>query len=422
MNTANSEKHVVAVFGGAVAGSELVKQLTAQGIHCVVFDQNILPHGKIEDGLPKWHSKQRDSEENHINERMNHPLVHFVPQCKLGRDIFFKEVMSWNFSAVVLATGAWKDRSLPVPEIDDYIGKGLYYQNPFVYWYNHKHEPAFTGTQFEIADNSIVIGGGLASLDVVKIIMIELVTAKLKERGMLVSLVEMNHGINKILAKHKLTLEELGIAGCTLYYRRRDEDMPLSHLAADTPEHIAKAKMTRQKILNNYQTKFLFRFEPCMAPVDKIVENGKLTGIIFRRTQADEKGCVEIAGSEVVIKSPVVISSIGSLPEHVEGISTSNSTFKIEDETSCRISGSANVFIVGNAVTGKGNIADSLHHAKQISAWMLQHFFPNQTPLTEEKISEIIRRATQLQVQKGYDGNYLNWAKLHTPIRLESMV
>ena len=421
MDNKGSKKHFVAVFGGAVAGSEVVNQLTVQGIHCVVFDQNILPHGKIEDGLPKWHSKQRDTEESHINERLNHPLVQFVPQCKLGRDISFQELMQWNFSAVVLAIGAWKDRSLPILDIDNYTGKGLYYQNPFVYWYNHKHEPAFTGKEFEIKDDAIVIGGGLASLDVAKILMMEMVTAKLKQRGIVVSLFEMNHGIHKVLAKQNLGLDDLGIKGCTLYYRRRDEDMPLSHLAADTPEHIARAKLTRQKILNNYMNKFLFRFQPCMAPVDKVTENERLTGIVFRRTDADEKKCVEIPGSEITVNTPLVISSIGSLPEPIEGITSSNSTFKIESEVSCKLIGYENVFIVGNAVTGKGNIHDSSHHAKQISQWMLEHFLINRQPLTEETIVDIMNRVKQLQEQKGYNGNYSDWAKIHTPIRLEQL-
>ncbi len=50
-------KHIVAIFGGAVSGSEAAYQLAEKGIRTVVFDQNALPYGKIEDGLPKWHVK-----------------------------------------------------------------------------------------------------------------------------------------------------------------------------------------------------------------------------------------------------------------------------------------------------------------------------------------------------------------------------
>ena len=50
---------VVLIIGGAVSGSTAVKKLTDEGIRCVVVEQNKMPYGKIEDGLPRWHEKQR---------------------------------------------------------------------------------------------------------------------------------------------------------------------------------------------------------------------------------------------------------------------------------------------------------------------------------------------------------------------------
>jgi flavin-dependent dehydrogenase len=73
--------HLIAIFGGAVSGAEAAYQLSQRGIESVVFDQNILPYGKIEDGLPKWHAKLRDQEEEKINQKLNHELIHFVPKC-----------------------------------------------------------------------------------------------------------------------------------------------------------------------------------------------------------------------------------------------------------------------------------------------------------------------------------------------------
>ncbi len=55
-----SGHHYVVVFGGAVAGSEAASQLAERGIRVIVFDQNALPYGKIEDGLPLWHVKLHD--------------------------------------------------------------------------------------------------------------------------------------------------------------------------------------------------------------------------------------------------------------------------------------------------------------------------------------------------------------------------
>ena len=61
--------HYVAVFGGAVAGSEAAFQLSQKGIRVAVFEQNALPYGKIEAGLPKWHHKLRDRQEKIIDEK-----------------------------------------------------------------------------------------------------------------------------------------------------------------------------------------------------------------------------------------------------------------------------------------------------------------------------------------------------------------
>ena len=41
----------------------------------IVFEQNPRPYGKIEDGLPRWHVKQRRDEYEEINERLDHPNI-----------------------------------------------------------------------------------------------------------------------------------------------------------------------------------------------------------------------------------------------------------------------------------------------------------------------------------------------------------
>ena len=102
-----SKNHFVAVVGGSIAGSEAAFQLAEQGFQVVVFDQNILPYGKIEDGLPLWHIKLRDKEEGNINRKLSHKNIYFVPNIKLGKDVLFEDLdKNWGFSAVLLAIGA----------------------------------------------------------------------------------------------------------------------------------------------------------------------------------------------------------------------------------------------------------------------------------------------------------------------------
>ena len=48
-------RHVVAIVGGAVAGSEAARVFADRGAEVIVIEQNPRPYGKIEDGLPRWH-------------------------------------------------------------------------------------------------------------------------------------------------------------------------------------------------------------------------------------------------------------------------------------------------------------------------------------------------------------------------------
>ncbi|MDB4728146.1 FAD-dependent oxidoreductase [Saprospiraceae bacterium] len=445
-------KHIIAIFGGAVSGAEAAYQLSQRGIRSVVFEQNVLPYGKIEDGLPKWHAKLRDQEEAKINDKLNHELIDFVPGVSLGKDIDFKEVLNdWGFSAILLATGAWKDRPLPIEGIDNFIGRGFYYQNPFIYWFNHFHEPTFKGENIEIRDEAIVVGGGLASIDVCKALMMLSVEKALKERGIETNVLELDKGINRKLDLLGLTLEDLGLKGCTLYYRRRIKDMPLSPVPADTPDKLPKVEQIREKILNNARKKFLFNVEELHLPISKIEENGELKGIVFQKTEIVNGKAQPIKNSDKAVFSQLIISSIGSVSLPINGIPMKWQNFDVDKAKCCRIQGYKNVFALGNAVTGRGNIIESKKHGRAVTAQILDdHFIEpgdlfvqkitsksdsvlNQTgnivgqierfiPPNNDQMNEIYQRVSVLQNKAGYDGDFMKWVEKSVPMRLENMV
>src|ERR1700683_1308296 len=112
-------RHVIAVIGAATAGSEIARILAQRGALVVVFEQNPRPYGKIEDGLPRWHVKQRRDEYEEINKRLEHPNIEFVPGTRLGRDIDFEDLRTqWGLNVLVLTHGAWRDRPFPVEGAD----------------------------------------------------------------------------------------------------------------------------------------------------------------------------------------------------------------------------------------------------------------------------------------------------------------
>lgn len=445
-------KHFAAIIGAGVAGSEAAFQLAKRGIGAVIFERNALPYGKIEEGLPKWHIKLRNQEEQKIDDKLQHHNIYFIPKIQLGKDFSLSELIEWQFSAILIAFGAWRDRPLSITGIDQYIGKGLYYQNSLVSWFNHKHEKNYSGPRYQLKDNAIVIGGGLASLDVVKIIMLETVHEALIKNKCPVDIFTLErNGIADSLRKLNLRLADLDISGCTLYYRKSTVDMPLAPMPPKANlERQKKVYQIRKRILKNYQEKYLFQVRDCCQPIDKIIKDSRLAGLIFKETEAcDSKPSVNHLQPFVVV-SPLVISSIGSIPERIAGLPYHDELLEIENFTSGRISGFENIFALGNAVTGRGNIKESQTHSRHISHQVINDYLglqenqfeeminnnervtaekvkkitqklASRLPLTKKQIEFITDKIAKLQQRSGYKGNYKSWISRNLPVRLEEM-
>lgn len=361
--------HFVAVIGGATAGAEVASRLADKGVQVFVFEQNSRPYGKIEDGLPRWHVALRNKEYGVIDEKLQKDGVTFVPSTKIGRDVDFKELVEdWGFSAVILANGAWRDRPVPVDGADEYVGKGLVYQNPFVIAFNHAERGDMPDAKYELHDGAIILGGGLASIDVAKIHTLQRTVEELAARGIETDVEELEiKGIPKILEKHGLTWDELGITPPTIYYRRRIEDMPVMSAPEGADEaRLKKVEAGRVRMVGKSTGKYLFNIEPLSAPDGLIVEDGRLVGIVFRRTKI-ENGRVVKQDETYEVRGPAVISSIGSIPEAIPGIEMNGELFDFQDWDLGRLEGYPTVFSVGNVVTGKGNIVASRKHASAVS-------------------------------------------------------
>ncbi len=433
---------MVAVVGGATAGAEIAARLSERGAEVVVFDQNLRPYGKIEDGLPRWHAALRSKEYNTINSKMTMPRVHFCPLTKLGKDISVKDLFEgWGFSAVIMANGAWRDRPLPVPDAEKYVGKGLVYQNQLIVWFNHLHDKAYQGTQYQVGDGIAVFGGGLASIDVLKLLSLGTVLNYLKKKGITPHLEELEQtGIPDWLKEHGMTVEETGLKGSTLYYRRRLEDMPLAEIPADaTPEKKAKVEGARKKIVDKATEKFGFKLEPLCAPESLIIENDRVVGVrVARQKTVDGKPVP--TGEVFEHRCAFVVGSIGSIPEPIEGIPMKGELFTFQDKETGRIPPYEHVFSTGNVVTGKGNIVASRKHAAALGAYMsekylgtipggvesvpvtgatetaaaVQGFLGTKPPLPGATADAIMGKVKARQTAVGY-GDYNSWLAKHPP-------
>jgi ferredoxin/flavodoxin---NADP+ reductase len=443
-------QYFVAVVGGAVSGSVAAEILADHGIKVAVFEQNKRPYGKIEDGLPRWHVEQRKQEYEKIDARLKRPGVYFVPSTKLGRELEFQDLCSnWGFSAVILANGAWRDRDLGVAGAEKFVDRGLVYQNPFIYWYNHKNEKSYDGPRYETPDETLVVGGGLASIDVVKVLQLENYERALNSRGIQTNMHELEKGIPAACKAHGIDPISLGVKGCLLIYRRREQDMPMAQPPDNaTPEQIAKTELVRQKMLRLARDRYLFRVQDRRLTTGLVVEDGRLAGLRVAETRIEGRKAEPIPGSEHAIRAPLVISSIGSVPEVLPGVAMKGEYYTFTDDDLPRYAGSERVFGVGNVVTGQGNIRVSQVHSQKVTSQLVDNYMGGtdqdvggshaiaaargaaQAQAVKEKLlslpalslSEVAAlelRIRALQQRVGYTSDYDSWIARVTPPDLE---
>ncbi len=437
----------MAVVGAATAGSEIARILAERGALVIVFEQNPRPYGKIEDGLPRWHVKQRKDEYEEINKRLDHPNIEYVPLTRMGRELDFDQLRTaWGLSGIVLTHGAWKDRAFPVEGADQFIDRGLVYQNKLIYWFNHYLEKYYDGPRYDLTPGAIVVGGGLASIDVVKVLQIEMTLAALKARGVAADMLALEReGIEPVLNASGLKYGDLGVAPCKLYYRRRVLDMPLSDIPPDAPEKRANAlKQARAKILEKAQRKFLFEFQELRAPSGVVVDNGAVVGVNFSRTEVADGQVRIVQENAETTRAPLTISSIGSIPEPIPGIAQKGEVYTyVDQKIGLLMDGPTAVFAAGNVLTGKGNIKDSLDSGTEIGTRVAEAYLglsneelkiaegarkdasasgekiagamTARQKIAPEAVASLLQRVREHQRAVGYEGNYRAWIAKVTP-------
>jgi len=449
--TTSGARHVMAVIGAATAGSEIARILAEHSATVIVFEQNPRPYGKIEDGLPRWHTKQRRDEYAEIDKRLDNPNIHYVPNTRLGNDLSFEELRTrWGLSGIVLTHGAWRDRPFPVEGADEFIDAGLVYQNPLIYWFNHYREKSYNGPRYELYPGTIVVGGGLASIDVVKVLQIETTLTALATQGISEDMIRLEReGIEPVLAQHNLKWTDLKIQPCKLFYRRRVLDMPLSDIPADAPPKRADAlRLARGKILEKAQRKYLFEFQELRVPTGLVIERERMVGVQFGRTEVAD-GQVRLIGDDrETVQSKLTVSSIGSIPEPIPGIPQKGEVYTyVDSKIGLLMDGPTSVFAAGNVLTGKGNIKDSLESGTEIGVRVAEAYLGlsgeernlvegarRAAKLSAERIAEavdhrslapvevvdsILVRVRARQREVGFDGDYRTWIRRVTPPDLE---
>jgi len=292
------------------------------------------------------------------------------------------------------------------------------------------------------------VGGGLASLDVVKVLQLENYERALRARGISAGMHELEKGIPEVCKAHGIKPEELGVKGCLLVYRRREQDMPLAQPPDNaTPEQLAKTEQVRQKMLRIARDKYLFRFQDRRLTTGIIVESGRLVGLKVTETKIEGRKAEPIPGSEQELRAPLIVSSIGSVPEKLSGINMNGDYYTFTGKEVPRYTAMDRVFGVGNVVTGQGNIRVSLVHSQKVTKRVVDCMHggnanaagtgsaPEQQvakavgaiekqieaipQLSDDQMAAVERQVQALQQKAGYTTDYDTWIAKVTPPDLE---
>ena len=181
-----------------------------------------------------------------------------------------------------------------------------------------------------------------------------------------------------------------------------------------------------------------------------LVENGRLVGLKLAETQVEGRRAELIPGTEYELRAPLVISSIGSVPEVIPGVAMTGEYYTFSVDSLPRYIESDRVFGVGNVVTGQGNIRVSLVHSQKVTTQLVENYLGVRNgnrgfsafyaateakaaaransvvdhiraspPLSRGEIAALEQRIRALQARVGYSSDYNSWIAKVTPPDLE---
>ena len=126
-------------------------------------------------------------------------------------------------------------------------------------------------------------------------------------------------------------------------------------------------------MLEKAMGKYLFQVEELSSPDALLIEDDRVVGLVIRRTKV-ENGRVLMTDETYERRGAAVISSIGSIPEPIDGVPMKGELIDYSDWNFGRIAAYPTVFAAGNVVTGKGNIVASRKHARFVSEGAVERY------------------------------------------------
>jgi hypothetical protein len=165
-----------------------------------------------------------------------------------------------------------------------------------------------------------------------------------------------------------------------------------------------------------------------------LADGERMTGLRFQRTKVEDGQAVPVPDVFEDVHAPLVVSSIGSVPEPMAGIEQRGLLYHYIDPDLGRLDGYEQVFSTGNVVTGKGNIIASRRHSTAVTGHVLDGYLgvrqngpataaqqqvaahvAAQPPLAPVQVEALLARVRARQEVVGYTVPYRDWLARVTP-------
>ena len=157
----------IAIVGSGPAGyytAEAAQKQWGDDVRIDIFDMLPVPYGLIRFGVAPDHQSIKGVTRRYEQTALA-DNVRFVGNVKVGQDVSIAELQGL-YDAVVLATGAPRDKDIGVP--GDHL-KNVFGSAAFVGWYNG--HPEFAALDPDLSGHTaVVIGMGNVALDVTRIL------------------------------------------------------------------------------------------------------------------------------------------------------------------------------------------------------------------------------------------------------------
>jgi len=155
----------VAIIGSGPAGCYLADHLLRllPDASIDILERLPVPFGLIRYGVAPDHQGTK-AIARVLDRVLTRDRVNFYGNVEVGRDVHLDELMSL-YDAVVLATGAERDRRMGIPgeELSGVVGSGA-----FTGWYNSR--PKHRAPQVQYVRSAAIIGNGNVAIDVARIL------------------------------------------------------------------------------------------------------------------------------------------------------------------------------------------------------------------------------------------------------------